>query len=68
MSMPVSILSAPYTEQIESDATQLRAATGLSHAQHIAALRLLVAAQMKEAEFLLADHGLPIPWPAQPAH
>lgn len=68
MSMPASILSAPYAEQIEADAIRLRAATGLSHAEYIVALTLLVIGQMKEAEFLLADHGLPIPWPAQPAH
>lgn len=68
MSMPATILSAPYVEQIEADAARLKAATGLGHDDYIAALRLLIAEQVRAAEFLLADHQLPIPWPAQPAH
>ena len=59
--MPAPVLSAPYAEQIEADAARLKAATGLTHDQHIAALRLVVAVQVKAAEFMLADHQLPIP-------
>jgi len=59
--MPAPILSAPYAEQIEADSTRLKAATGMTHAQYIEALRLLVAEQVKQAQFDLADHQLPIP-------
>lgn len=59
--MSAPILSAPYAEQIEADATRLKAATGMTHAQYIEALRLLVAEQVKQAQFDLADHQLPIP-------
>lgn len=52
-----------YLEQVTQDAARLRAATGMSHAEFIDALRLLVLGQMKKCEFLLADHGLPIPNP-----
>jgi len=61
-------MSSAYAEQVEDDTAQLMAATGLTHDQHIAALRLLVTAQLVEAEFLLAEHGLPIPWPARSLH
>lgn len=66
--MPTACTDTTYAEQVESDALQLRAATGLTHDQHIAALRLLVTAQLMEAEFILAEHQLPIPWPAQAQH
>lgn len=61
-------MSPAYAEQVEDDTARLMAATGLTHDQHIAALRLLVTAQLMEAEFLLAEHQLPIPWPAQAQH
>lgn len=54
-------MSPAYAEQVEDDTARLLAATGLTHDQHIAALRLLVTAQLMEAEFMLADHQLPIP-------
>jgi hypothetical protein len=60
--------SDPYATQIAQDQAQLRAATGLGHAEYIAALTLLVAEQARQAEFLLAEHHLPIPWPARKSH
>ena len=66
--MPAACTDTTYAEQVESDALQLRAATGLTHDQHIAALRMLVTAQLMEAEFLLAEHQLPIPWPDRSPH
>lgn len=51
-----------YAEQVEADEDRLRNATGLTHSQYIDALRMLVASQLVDAEFLLAEHQLPIPW------
>lgn len=65
--MPTACPDTTYAEQVEDDTARLMAATGLTHDQHIAALRLLVTAQLMEAEFLLAENQLPIPWPCQGA-
>lgn len=51
----------PYAAQLAGDAAQIRAATGLTHNEFIEAMRLLIAQQLKECTFLLADHQLPIP-------
>lgn len=55
-------MDATYAEQLERDAATLNVVTGLTHDRHIEALRLLIAKQLKECEFLLAEHQLPIPW------
>lgn len=54
-------MSATYAEQIEVYEARLRAATGMTHSQHITALELLVAGQLLKAESLLISYGLPIP-------
>ena len=59
--MPAPMLSAPYAEQIEADAARLKDATGLTHHQYIEALRLLVTEQLRQGQFDLAEHQLPIP-------
>lgn len=64
---PTACPDTTYAEQVEDDEDRLRNATGLTHDQHIAALRMLVTAQLVEAEFLLAEYRLPVPWPGQTA-
>lgn len=56
-----------YAEQIEADQARLQAVGCLTHSQYIDALRMLVAVQVKAAEFMLADHQLPIPQRSQAA-
>lgn len=57
-----------YAEQIEADQERLRAVGCLTHDQYIDALKLAVAKRLKADEFLLAEHQLPIPWPARSPH
>ena len=59
--MPTTCPDTTDAEQIEADQARLRASGWMTHARYIGAMRLMAAAQLVEAEFLLADHQLPIP-------
>lgn len=59
--MPATCPDTTYAEQIESDQARLQASGWMTHSRYIGAMRLMAAAQLKAAEFLLADHQLPIP-------
>lgn len=66
--MPSTCPGTTYAEQIEADQARLQASGWMTHARYIGAMRLMAAAQLVEAEFLLAEHQLAIPWPAQAQH
>lgn len=58
-------MAPTYAEQLEDDAAQLRAATGMTHGQYVKALQTVIADELKACEFLLADYQLPIPHPKE---